>query len=218
MEVVLARKKVIGADGKPAPATSGTSGASGTESEGSRPYTITEEDIAKDFAERKYYPADTPTDVRVRNLKPLEDGIVRSSGKEAATHAADAELKIFRQIEADVAAGVVERGGTLTGFVSKAVCPSCTAAAEELAEEYGIEGTIYQLVEPTAEVAGAEEALSQSKAASGRLKSLRRTYSTAHLRRETITTPGEARWLETEAVERIEAEEAATSLAQPCGE
>ncbi|WP_146171488.1 hypothetical protein [Luteibacter sp. OK325] len=218
MEVVLARNKLIGVDGNAVSGTSGTSGTSGSESEGSRPYSMSEEDIAKDFSERKYYPADTPTDIRVRNLAPVDDGIVRSSGKEAAIHSADAELKIFRQIEKDVAEGAVEAGGTLTGYVSKAVCPSCTAAAENLAEEYGIDGTIHQLVEPGAEVGLADDTLLQSKEASTQLKLARKDYARTNLQRNAVTAPEEGGWLETKAVQSIEAEEAARSLAQPCGE
>jgi hypothetical protein len=215
MEVVLSRFD-LSAPGSGS--RSGSSGTSGTESEGSKPYEITEEDIAKDFAERKYYPIDTELNVRVPNLR-ADKSVIQPTIK---IHDADAELKIFRQIESDVVTRTVTRGGKLVGYVSKAICQSCGPAAEDLAEEFDISGTIHQLVEP--EVGGAparDSLLRESNEASTELKALRKSFSVSQFKRGTVTAPGETSWAGTEAIERIErieAEEARTALAEACGD
>jgi hypothetical protein len=211
MEVVLSRVDLS------APGESSKSGSSGTESEGSRPYNITEEDIAKDFAERRYYPVDTTFNVRVPNL-PTENSEIEAI---VANHGGDAELKIFRQIENEIATRTVPRGGRLVGYVSKAVCGSCRAASVSLAKQFDIEGTIYQLVEPEVGAPPSRDPLiRESNEASTRLKGLRKDYATTHFKRNAVTAPGEASWTGTEAieqVERIETEEARAVLAEPCG-
>ncbi|HVI54723.1 MAG TPA: hypothetical protein VM621_06690 [Luteibacter sp.] len=212
MEVVLSRIDFT------APGNGSRSGSSGTESEGSRPYKITEEDIAKDFAERKYYPIDTEFNVRAPNLPP-QDSVLESL---ATNNGGDAELKIFRQIENDIATKTVSRGGRLVGYVSKAVCQSCSAASVALAESFGIEGHIYQLVEAATGVPlPRDPKLLASGESSAELKSLRKAYAASHFKRDTVTDPGETSWAGTEALEhidRIEAEEARTALAAPCGD
>jgi hypothetical protein len=215
MEVVLSR---IDLNAPAGGSRSGSSGTSGTESEGSRPYEITDEDIAKDFAERKYYPIDTELNVRVPNL-PAENSVIQPTIK---IHDADAELKIFRQIESDIATKTVTRGGKLVGYVSKAVCQSCGPAAEDLAEAFDISGTIHQMVEP--EVGGAparDPLLRASNEASTELKALRKSFATSQFKRGAVTAPGETSWAGTEVIERIqriEAEEVRTALAEACGD
>lgn len=211
MDVVLSRIDLS------APGESSKSGSSGTESEGSRPYDITEEDIAKDFAERKYYPVDTELNVRVPNL-PTENSEIEAI---LVNHGGDAELKIFRQIESDIATKTVPRGGKLKGYVSKAVCESCSAASRSMAEQFDIDGEIYQLVEPELNTPPSRDlSIRQSNEASTRLKGLRKDYATNHFKRNAVTAPGEMSWTGTEAVEqleRIEAEAERAILAEPCG-
>jgi hypothetical protein len=210
MEVVLDRVD-FGASGG-----SSKSGSSGTESEASRGYEITEEDIAKDFRERVYYPADTKSSVRVPNLSS-KDSVIQARVVDSASHEADAELKIFRQIEKDIATHTVTPGGKLVGYVSKAVCPSCRPASLDLAEHFDIEGTIYQLVEPEVGAPPARDPLvRESNQASSELKALRKAYATDHFKRNAVTSPEETAWMGAETVERIEAEETRTTLAEAC--
>jgi hypothetical protein len=210
MEVVLSRIDLS------APGDSSRSGSSGTESEASKAYTITEEDIAKDFAERRYYPLDTELNVRVPNL-PTENSEIEAI---VANHGADAELKIFRQIESEIATRTVTRGGKLVGYVSKAVCGSCRAASVSLAEQFDIQGTIHQLVEPEIGAPPPRDPLLRaSNAASSELKGLRKSYAMSYFKRNAVTVPGETAWAGPDAIERVqrlEAEEARKTLAEPC--
>jgi hypothetical protein len=213
MEVVLSRYDF-------SPSTDASaSESSATESEGSRPYEISEEDIAKDFAERVYYPADTPFNVRVPNLPLRSDSVIQSrlvGGKD--THKADAELKIFRQIEADINDGIVTRGGKLTGYVSKAMCESCGPASEDLAEHFDINGTIQQLVERDTNTVALDPALEASHKSSEALKNSRKAYASKHFRRNAVTEPGTRSWIDLDSIQALEAEEAGTKVIEPCGD
>lgn len=51
----------------------------------------------------------------------------------------DAEIKVLQSIVRDIAGGIVERNGRLTGFVSKQPCDSCSAALRQFALETGAE-------------------------------------------------------------------------------
>lgn len=213
MEVVLSRYNF-------SPSTDTSAGeSSATESEGSRPYEISDEDIAKDLEERVYYPADTPFNVRVPNLPLREDSVIQSrlvGGKDS--HKADAELKIFRQIEADIDDGIVTRGGTLTGYVSKAMCESCGPASEDLAEHFDINGTIQQLVERVDGRTALDPALEASHVSSEKLKRSRKEYASKHFRRNGVTAPGEPSWIGEDSIKAIEAEESGSRLVEPCGD
>jgi hypothetical protein len=202
MDVVLSRIDLS------APGTGSSGGSSGNESGGSRPYEITEEDIAKDFAERVYYPADTALNVRVPNLS-AEKSEVYPEMVEGVTHEADAELKIFRQIEKDVTDKAIATGGRLVGYVSKAVCTSCSVASKGLADRFSIDGTIYQLVESdTGAPPARDELLRESNKASSELKASRKAYAKEHFRRKAVTPPERRAWLESEVLEGINVEEA----------
>jgi len=192
--------------------------SSGTESTGSSGYQITDEDIAKDFRERVYYPADTASSVRVPNL-PAKDSVIQAHKIDSASHEGDAELKIFRQIEKDIGEGTVTRGGKLIGYQSKAVCESCRPAAQELASHFDIKGQVYQLVEPTPGAAAPRDPLLKaSNEASTRLKLARKEYAQRHFRLNGVTAPDNVSWGSIEAVERVEAEVARTTPAMPCRE
>jgi hypothetical protein len=212
MEVVLSRIDLS------VPGTGSSGGSSGTESGGSRPYEITEDDIAKDFAERVYYPADTALDVRVPNLSG-DGSDIRAVLVEGVRHEADAELKIFRQIEKDVTDKAVATGGRLVGYVSKAVCTSCSAASKELADNFNIDGTIYQLVEPETSAPPARDPLlRESNEASSKLKALRKRYAQENFKRKAVTSPEHPAWLEPEVLEGINVEEARTAESAVCAE
>lgn len=209
MDVVIRSQNFAPSDGTP---------SSGSGSEGSRQYEITEDDIATDFAERSYYPADTAFNVRAPNL-PSEKSVIQSllnkDGKDI--NKADAELKIFRQIEKDINEGVVTRGGKLTGYVSKVMCESCGPASADLAEHFGISGSIHQLVEPGAQMGATEAVVKESVASSNALKTLRKSYASEHFRVNTVTAPSATRaWAATEAVERVEAAEAGAAAEARC--
>jgi hypothetical protein len=51
----------------------------------------------------------------------------------------DAEIKVLQSVMRDIHAGVVQRNGRLTGFVSKQPCESCSAALRQFAVETGAE-------------------------------------------------------------------------------
>jgi hypothetical protein len=210
MEVVLNRHSFA----PPGDTTGSGSGASG--SEGSRPYEITDDDIATDFRERVYYPADTEFNVRVPNLLPTNSVIKARPVGGKNIHTADAELKIFRQIEADINQGVVTRGGTLTGYVSKAICSSCDAASESLAEEFDINGTIRQLVEPGISGPSRDEALRASQASSAELKEFRKEYARTLFKVNVAAAPPAKSWIDLDSVVRMETEEAGADLAGTC--
>jgi len=57
----------------------------------------------------------------------------------------DAELKIARKIELDIATDTVTPGGALYGFSSQLPCPSCDAALEALSDNQGIDVSVTYL-------------------------------------------------------------------------
>jgi hypothetical protein len=181
--------------------------------------TSTDASAGESSAERVYYPADTPFNVRVPNLPLRSDSVIQSrlvGGKD--THKADAELKIFRQIEADINDGIVTRGGTLTGYVSKAMCESCGPASEDLAEHFDINGTIQQLVERDKNTVALDPALEASHTSSEALKNSRKAYASKHFRRNAVTDPGKRSWIGLDSVKALEAEEAGSKAIEPCGD
>lgn len=185
----------------------GTEGETGTSNE----YTITEDHIKLDETEATFYPKDTAARVRAPNLTEMNGGVVANVGKNAG----DAELKIFRKIESDIATKVVPRGGRLVGYVSKAVCPSCEAASRFMAERYDIDGNIYQLLEGGSEPS-VDPVLAESHKSSKKLTDRRRAYVKNHLTNKFVPLDNAAR-IAPDPVERLEAEETREAAAKPCG-
>lgn len=156
--------------------SSGSSGQTPSSS-GSSEYVPTSADVTLDANESKYYPEDTDA-VRAPNL-PVERSALQPivpSGLTRNIHDADAELKIFRQIEVDIDAEIVPKGGKLTGFVSKAVCASCLDMKYVMETQFGISGKLEQLVEPEKLNAGEDPAIEKSKEVSDRLKKARKEF------------------------------------------
>lgn len=184
----------------------------GSTGESSGRYIITDDDIALDIAEGGFYPRDTPLRARAPNLPGITDGVVAND----AIHAGDAELKIFRKLESDIAAQAVPKGGRLVGYVSKSVCPSCKAASEKLAAAYDIDGNIFQLIQ-----LGSESATNAAESESARLSGVLRRRRDDYLNRNVIS---EFAPLDRTSqrmpndLERIEAEEARQTIALPCGD
>lgn len=184
----------------------------GSTEESSGRYVITDDDIALDIAEGGFYPADTSLRARAPNLPGVADGVVAND----PLHAGDAELKIFRKLETDIAARAVPKGGRLVGYVSKSVCPSCKAASEKLAAAYDIDGNIFQLLEP-----GSEPATNAIESESTRLSGVLRRRRDDYLKRNVISefVPLDRTSQKIpDALERIEAEEARRTVALPCGD
>lgn len=211
----------------PTPASNGASASStggetsGSDS-GSRRYIATPEDIARDAEERIYYPRD-PSFVRAPNLSPegsmVEATEVKTADGRVVSHASDAELKIFRKIEADIASGEVSKGGKLLGYVSKAVCDSCERASAAFAEEFDIDGTIYQLVEPASGISELDPLLAKSNASSIKLKSIRKAFADRHFSAAGVSAPIEDYWMEVDRLGAIELEESGSiRTGAPCGE
>jgi len=190
-----------------APASDGSPGTGE-----STAYEITDDDIAKDIAEGKFYPRDTSRRTRAPNLKKVDNGVVANDAK----HAGDAELKIFRKVESDIATKAVPRGGKLVGYVSKAVCSSCENAAKLLAEAYDIDGSLYQLLERGSEPPIDAVAIESQKSSSA-LKLRRQEYIKTHLTNRFVPLDRTARVVP-DPIERLEAEEAREMTAVPCGE
>ncbi|HEY4293816.1 hypothetical protein [Luteibacter sp.] len=107
------------------------------------------EDILREAQETEYYPRDTPFNVRARNLTP-----VPGSGIVAQGPRSDAELKAVRAIQTNIEDGIIPRGGTLTAYVSKTPCQSCTNAIRNFAEEYNVDGTVHFMIEGKGTVEG----------------------------------------------------------------
>lgn len=174
-------------------------------------YEITDDDIAKDIAEGRFYPRDTSRRARAPNLPKVDEGVVANDAK----HAGDAELKIFRKIESDIASKAVPGGGRLVGYVSKAVCSSCENAAKLLAEAYDIDGNIYQLLEKGSEPPIDAVAIESQKASSA-LLARRKEYIKGHLTNRFVPLDRNA-LVAPDPIEHVEAEEAREAAAEPCG-
>lgn len=185
-------------------------GGSGGGSSGS--YVITEPDIALDKAEREYYPKDTSYGTRARNLLKKDGGVEAND----PIHEGDAELKIFRKIEADIEKDLVTPGGRLVGYVSKSVCSSCKAAAKTLATTHDIDGTLYELLVPGAEPAS-DAIAAESTRLSGVLRRRRDAYLSNNVLDELVPLDKTSR-VAADPIERIEAEEARQTIALPCGD
>lgn len=183
------------------------------------------DDIEQDLIESEYYPQDTFEHVRVAALPDTRDPIEAVDIGDRKSHATDAELKIVRRIDADVEDGVVQRGGKLTGYVSKTACESCRNAFQTLATRHDIDGAVYQLIEPEEtgpaggrrRVTPPDEAtpLGRSQKASIDLKARRTTYANAEIRQGNRRQPG-APWNDVGAVERAETSAATAELAEAC--
>ena len=113
--------------------------ATSSESDGSG---TLEDDIARDLGEDRFYPADTPFDVRVTNLRPVKGSAIASKGVKA-----DAEFKAIRSIQTDIVENRVPKGGKLAAYVTKEPCATCRDAIRNFAAEYDIDGTVYHLIE-----------------------------------------------------------------------
>ncbi|HEY4293820.1 hypothetical protein [Luteibacter sp.] len=220
MRVIYDRSTFPGSSTGSAPGSS-TGETSGSDS-GSRPYEITPDDLARDAEEQIYYPSD-PSSVRAPNLPPegsaVEATEVRTADGRLVSHAADGELKIFRKIEADILKGDVTKGGKLLGYASKALCDSCERASAALADEFDIDGQIFQLVEPVNGVTSTDVLLAESNTSSLKLKSMRKAFADTHFGSTGVSAPIEEYGLGVDRIAAIESEESGEALVgAACGE
>jgi hypothetical protein len=180
-------------------------------------------DVQRDVNEHLFYPPDTPTDVRVAAVPDGKTDIEAVDIGDGKSHATDAEVKIVRRIDADIEDGIVPRGGRITGYVSKTVCESCRNAFDILGTSRDIDGTVYQLTEPTPNPPGSRQryatpdettAKGRSQSASMELKSRRSAYANTTLVKGKRIDP-RAQWSDVSVIERAEA--ASTGeLAEAC--
>jgi hypothetical protein len=172
------------------------------------------DDIARDAAEAIYYPPDTATDVRAPNL-PQETSVLEARVVDDFDHARDAELKALRKIEADINAGIVNRGGTITGYVSKAVCASCKKVIDTFAETFDAKGAIYEMIEPDPKQTVFRENLrGMSQKSSAELRAARSRYTKERLGTRNVTAPRIGAWEEPVSALRLEEEEAGLAVSE----
>ena len=82
-----------------------------------------------------------PSVVAWDRFAPADSSVTHSpvdDGRHPDARRRDAELKIARQIEADIAAGDVTGGGWINVYVSQAPCESCERALRELSRTHDI--------------------------------------------------------------------------------
>ncbi|MBB3227894.1 hypothetical protein FHW69_002526 [Luteibacter sp. Sphag1AF] len=72
--------------------------------------------------------------VRVVLIDEDQSPIKAGDALDGVVHARDAELKMLRQLHAEIASGVVEDGGVLAGRITQAPCYSCRGAFEQFLE------------------------------------------------------------------------------------
>lgn len=170
------------------------------------------DDVAVDIGESRFYPPDTPYDVRATKL-PTEGSAVEPRIPE---HAWDAEVRLFRRLEQDIDRQIVPNGGNVTGYVSQLICESCGEVIAKFSERHGVHGTMYQLnnsrkipgVNETGGLSASEaDLLEESRAASSRLFSLRKSYIATTLRKP-FRTPSVRSWEGGLDTARFAAEEA----------
>ena len=120
-------------------------GGSGSESEAGLIVSADEED--RDLSEARYYPPETTTSIRARNIRQRDGWVVQSYPEDAGNyiHGGDAELKAMRTLEERFQADPSLRGGTLKAWVSQDVCHSCERAFSDFAREYNVRGSVYYL-------------------------------------------------------------------------
>jgi hypothetical protein len=154
----------------------GSSSGSGSASSGEAPEFVLDDDIARDRYESRYYPKDAN---RIRaplladedsDLHPIDTG-------DQLDHARDAELKIFRKMEADIKSGFLPKGGRIEVFVSKPLCASCRNASSEFARDADADIVVHHLIEPEKDGApGTDETIARSQDKSKDLVESRRSY------------------------------------------
>lgn len=91
----------------------------------------------------------SPGEVVAWDDDPLPDTPVTHSpvgdGRHPDARRRDAELKIARKVELDIANGTVAPGGALFGFSSQVPCPSCARALEALSDSHDIDVSVTYL-------------------------------------------------------------------------
>ncbi|MGA7439207.1 MAG: hypothetical protein WBW32_13885 [Luteibacter sp.] len=92
---------------------------------------------------------DTPGEVVAWDEDPVPDSDIAHSdghdGRHPDARRRDAELKISRKLETDIADGTVMPGGFLYGFSSQVPCASCSHVLEQLSHLHGIDVSVTYL-------------------------------------------------------------------------
>lgn len=99
--------------------------------------------VLRDAEDEAYFAGFDTVDVRARAL-PLDDSVLSPFSVPGERGALDAEMKILRTIEQDIAAGTIPPGGSLQGFVSSMACASCRSGMHSLAEAHGLDVRVSQ--------------------------------------------------------------------------
>jgi hypothetical protein len=110
------------------------------------PVPLDEAELARmEAADEPFYTAFVGDEVRA-TVQPSSDSTLSASYIGGKHRALDAEFKVLRAVERDIAAGVVSTSeAELTGIVSGISCASCDHAAERFATRQGTDITITQL-------------------------------------------------------------------------
>lgn len=169
----------------------------GTPTSGSS-YEVTDVEIAKDASDAAFYPADDEPTAPVRHVRATfvrqgESDFVATAGN--AIKANDAELKSLRYLDKEIRAGVIPRGGHLSGIVSKPPCVSCSENIDLFAEEHDVDGTIRFLIDPKSPAPdGPADLVARSREASDALRKIRTAYSAQHLNKDASWSSRAVRW------------------------
>lgn len=93
---------------------------------------------AQDAADADMYAADDGLHVRAR-LRSLDGSVLHPYPIDGTDRAFDAEFKVLGELEHDLRAGIVPRGGKASLLISAETCSSCGYAFDAIANRYGID-------------------------------------------------------------------------------
>lgn len=93
------------------------------------------DEVAADTEDSALFVGFDETNVRAR-IRPADGSVLTAFADDERIRSFDAEFKAMRAIEHDLLTKTLPRGGSVRGFVSSSMCPSCTYAATRLADVY----------------------------------------------------------------------------------
>jgi hypothetical protein len=96
------------------------------------------ERAAADAADDAFFAGFDEIDVRARTL-PMTDSVLEPFPVEGWQGELDPELKALRNIEHDIATGVLPRGGRIDAKIGDIMCSSCKHAMRSMASSYDLE-------------------------------------------------------------------------------
>jgi hypothetical protein len=104
------------------------------------------DDAAVDVEDSAFFVEFNETNVRARIL-PTEGSALSAFADDERNRAFDPEFKAMRTIEHDLVTETLPRGGSVRGFVSTPTCSSCKYAMQRLADTYGLDLHVTNVVD-----------------------------------------------------------------------